>query len=441
MKRIAPSMLAVVLGTILGGCALNVDSMVPKVTLPPATTNLNTFMAEKDAATCAPAGFTAAQLASQASPFGILSVPPKVEGAENLAFGLFEKAELQKIADAQPQPTPVVSAEAIRSPVTAMATRIIKARFFAAVKESTERQSAALSQYEVSVKAQAQTQLTAAVLSNISVLKTQLESQAKTASDALARLPKISVDATDFSDFHKTLISGQIAAAGEWRAVFYESKYANGEYVNRFGTKLAKPDVAKSLGTSTIVSGLLVFWESIADQIFENTHAWKKPAAAAGIAAAAGEAYYPGASTAKPTFVEYFEFKEGQKPAGTPPSPPVVKDMIADADAFTKDGMTLLKAEAITYLSSKAGTWAGDRSSVVVGFFGGGNLGLPVALGKFSIGDNETLKKMIEGTVGYIAQRATFEVAYRNLVGFRYCPTKIKTVPQLIGDWLIQHAE
>lgn len=71
--------------------------------------------------------------------------------------------------------------------------------------------------------------------------------------------------------------------------------------------------------------------------------------------------------------------------------------------------MTELKAEALNYLSGKAATWAAGESGVILGTFGGANLGLPVALGKLSIGDNKSLQTIVQTVLSSTAKRATFE--------------------------------
>lgn len=52
-----------------------------------------------------------------------------------------------------------------------------------------------------------------------------------------------------------------------------------------------------------------------------------------------------------------------------------------------------------------------EEASAVLGFFGGANLGLPVVLGKVSIGDNQTLRDVVQAVLADTAERTTLAVA------------------------------
>jgi hypothetical protein len=82
--------------------------------------------------------------------------------------------------------------------------------------------------------------------------------------------------------------------------------------------------------------------------------------------------------------------------AGTLPSP-----------AYNPAGMTQGKVDAILYLSRRASTLSGGEAGAVLGAFGGVHIGLPFILGKVSIGDNKTVRDIVQAVFAESAERLT----------------------------------
>ncbi|RKF48652.1 hypothetical protein BCY88_21000 [Paraburkholderia fungorum] len=307
---------------------------------------------------------------------------------------------------------------------------------------------------------------------------------------------------SDFKDFLDALVSPN--GTGQQRVVEYESYYYNGNFVDRFGTKLQKPTLSLTVSDQEMSGALTAFLEAIADDIFSATPVWvgttysfknnkTVPVSAAVMAAGlqdaiassapagitvgsvngtsftltsakagtgfisaavigknvgngtiadmittpnddggtgnkkaaqvdtitlglpgagltpfnpgdsvfeivSGNAYYPGGTANEPSFAVYAASNHvaggGQAllvPYGC--------------------GMTKLKADALGYLSGKAATWAAGESGLILGSAGGANIGLPIVLGKLSIGDNKTLQTLVQTILSFAARRATFEAA------------------------------
>lgn len=203
-----------------------------------------------------------------------------------------------------------------------------------------------------------------------------------------------SLSSGQFKKFFKNIVSPN-GSGDQSRVIQYESYYFAGTFSDRFGTKLSKPTLSLTVTDQEISGALGAFIEAIADDLFDTTPVWL----GTGVPGA-GDAgkYYPGASANEPSFLQ---FAESQK---LPNLAQLKVNLVS-----TGCGMTELKAEALNYLSGKAATWAAGESGVILGSFGGANLGLPVALGKISIGDSKSLLTIVQTVLSSTAKRATFE--------------------------------
>lgn len=196
----------------------------------------------------------------------------------------------------------------------------------------------------------------------------------------------------DFETLYQALIATHDSQQGDLsqRLMDYESDYFNGSFTDRFGTLYAKPALSGTVTDQEIANALIVFFEAVADEIFQTTPVWTGKDAASG-----KTFYYPGANANQPSFLAY-----ATEQGATPLTLPLATDGC---------GMTALKAQALTYLSGKAATWASGESGLVVGATGGANLGPAVILGKLSIGDNKLLLTVIQSIFADAARRAVFE--------------------------------
>ena len=220
----------------------------------------------------------------------------------------------------------------------------------------------------------------------------------------------------DFRELYDALRETRVGQIGE-RIVRYEADYLNGKFVDRFGHKWPAPKPSWTVSDEQITESLTVLLEAMADEIFTRTPVWyedpkaPKPAAAQPAAAAAaekgdGRTFYPGGNTDKPTFLSLVSAAEAE-------SLQVKMDTMDGAEIC---GMTKLKMDALIFLSNKASTLAAGQSGLLLGGFGGTNVGLPFVMGKLSIGDNQTLQAMFKALVAYIAKRGTYEASWHLLL-------------------------
>jgi len=179
----------------------------------------------------------------------------------------------------------------------------------------------------------------------------------------------------------------RLAAAGSGTLIEYFEEYFNGEFVDRFGTQLPKPAISRTINNQFIAGALTVVLEYIFDTTID-TPVWKS-----------GNMYYPGGFAKQPTAAKWKRAEE------------IV--LLPKSDS-QKCGVTELKARAISYLSHQAANRAALLSGLIGESFGGVEVGIGV-LGKFSLGDNQTLQTIAKTTLSVAAMRAAEKGAYEIL--------------------------
>jgi hypothetical protein len=176
----------------------------------------------------------------------------------------------------------------------------------------------------------------------------------------------------------------------------YFSVYFSGKFVDRFGVTLPKPVLSRNIGDTEISGTVTVFVELLLDY-WLHTPVWKDSAGT----------LYPGqfGSDGPPTAV-----KEGLAP-----------ELLLQTES-KKCGITALKAKAVQYVASTAGTKASSIGGLVGGSFGGLHFGFGI-LGKVSVGDNKTLSTLVKSVLGKAFERVGEETSYRILYWIRYDET------------------
>jgi hypothetical protein len=187
--------------------------------------------------------------------------------------------------------------------------------------------------------------------------------------------------------------------------VTYYSAYVNGNFVDRFGSVLPKPSFSRTVGNTEIAGTVAVLFELLLDAA-ADTPVWEDKGL-----------YYPGKSKKPPTAVT----------AGLARVEPLVTQKISNPC-----GITALKAEAIQYLAQTAGNRASMLGGTVGGSFGGLHVGLGV-LGKWSIGDNQTLQALVKTALNKTFERAAEKAAYDVLY---WIPYDGPSLPDLIQKYL-----
>lgn len=172
--------------------------------------------------------------------------------------------------------------------------------------------------------------------------------------------------------------------------VAYYSAYYNGNFVDRFGNKFNKPTFSGSINDTDISDAVAVFVELLADEVTQ-TPVWTD-----------NNHYYPAGSTDEPTALS--------SGLVTP---------TALVSTSSECGINLLKAQAIYYIGNAASTKASSLGGLVTGGFGGFEVGLGF-LGKFSVGDNQTLQEIIKTILAHTAARAAEQASYTVLSRVSY---------------------
>jgi hypothetical protein len=230
------------------------------------------------------------------------------------------------------------------------------------------------------------------------VMAAQSNRQATEAADtAIAQIGSAgTLKSSDFQTFAKSLSNTALnpvlapssnalpAQSKFWSDLInYYDQYFNGKFVDRFGNTLQKPTISTTVSDNDIAGVVAVFVELLVDNVVK-TPVWKY----------SGN-YYPGKFTSEPTVL--------------------TSGVQSSAAGFVSDptqcGMTELKAEVVNYLANSASTRASALGGLVTGSFGGFEIGLGV-LGKFSVGDNQTLQTIVKTVLGRVAARAAEQASY-----------------------------
>jgi hypothetical protein len=234
----------------------------------------------------------------------------------------------------------------------------------------------------------------------------------------------------DFHQLYAILVRSRMSEIGH-RIVEYESAYLRGEFVDRFGTKWDAPKPSWQVSDDQISETLTVMLEALADEVFYRTPVWyelpkAKPAAAAPADKPKGDGrlFYPGGKPNTPTFIAVID------------DPAQADSLQWKMDPMMEGkpicGMTELKMDALLFLSNKAGTLAAGQSGLLLGSFGGTNIGLPIVMGKLSIGDNQTLQAMFKAVVAYIAKRGAYEASWHLLL--HVDQSRLGKIGDIVGD-------
>ena len=197
--------------------------------------------------------------------------------------------------------------------------------------------------------------------------------------------------------------------------VYYFDQYFRNKYVDRFGTPVNAPNVLQTITDNEIAGTVTVFLELVMDYAFQTPIWFDKDK----------QTYLPGSGTSK-----------------NPPTAvggnlvPVLNLQPSTTDQQTEAcGITALKAKAIQFIATTAGTRASSLAGTVGGSFGGINIGLGV-LGKLSIGDNKTLQTLAKTSLALTFNRAGEEASYRVLYMIGYRQSEVSTLLQMIQVYL-----
>ena len=172
--------------------------------------------------------------------------------------------------------------------------------------------------------------------------------------------------------------------------IAYFEAYYKGNFVDRMGTQLDKPQISSTVPDSEIVAAETVLLEFLIDLVDRSPVMGN----AAPESVIGGTIFYPGANTNQPT-------------AYSTKLAPYVQ-IPTDGNAC---GITTTNVWVLRDLANGASGQAAAVGGLVANTPGGISVGLGV-LGKISIGDNQTLGLMVKTAASRIALRATLASSY-----------------------------
>lgn len=189
--------------------------------------------------------------------------------------------------------------------------------------------------------------------------------------------------------------------------VSYLKAYYDGDFYDRMGTSISKPQLPTSLKSlsnfsvpdSEIVAAETVLLEFLIDSIDRTPVMGDKDGHPA------GTTYYPGGTTNEPTALaaNYATYLLLQP----------------DACGINQKNVWVLKD-----LASAASDQAAAVGGLIVNTPGGISIGLGV-LGKISIGDNQTLSDLVKTAASELALRATLTASYFALKNVKFNPPNL----------------
>jgi hypothetical protein len=176
--------------------------------------------------------------------------------------------------------------------------------------------------------------------------------------------------------------------------IAYFEAYYKGQFTDRMGTTLDKPQISSTVPDSEIVAAETVLLEFLIDLI-DPTPVMGSDAQGS---VTKSTIFYPGNSTSVPTAYSSNPGVYVQIPAGS----------------ATACGITAQNVWVLRDLANGASGQAAAVGGLVANTPGGISIGLGV-LGKISIGDNQTLSVMVKTAASRVALRATLASSYWTL--------------------------
>jgi hypothetical protein len=228
-------------------------------------------------------------------------------------------------------------------------------------------------------------------------------------------------------------------------ATSYFTAYYQGNFVDRTGGTLSKPTIGATISNDTITSALTVFLEATYDYaLLQCNQPGSKTQLRDPIVFDPGakdpKQLYQTKDGAVPTLVKVIEEALHQSdpdnfPAFDSSTPPKLVDGIIEPlnTDETKVGITKEKLDTIRLLSGLAADASGACSDLITRTFGGIHIGIVLLGGKISIGDNDTLAKIVQTTADLVAKRTT-EAAVANFLYDRTKPKQLALTSLAAGS-------
>lgn len=183
--------------------------------------------------------------------------------------------------------------------------------------------------------------------------------------------------------------------------VMYLMEYYNGNYVDRYGVAYDKPKLDFRITNDAIVAFANIFQETLWDfALMTYQEKVKDPV----VYKTGHPDIFINGTGKKPSLAKIL--REQHKPETAIPG--LVEEVRTDASKNpSMPGLTNSEVCVVHYFSGLAGDASELLSSMFIRRIGGLSGGFVIAYGKFSIGDNETLGKLIDASVKTYGKRST----------------------------------
>ena len=187
-----------------------------------------------------------------------------------------------------------------------------------------------------------------------------------------------------------------------WEGIAYTYfvAYFSDEFIDRTGGTIGRPKFGVKITNETLSGFITVGLESIYDYAMIGAEQIKNPVV---WEVKNGKEVWQTAGGKKPTLVSVTQMLKGSTVDDSTVKYPYVVEPLTDD---TQPGISKRKLELIRLLSGYAGDISGSLSDLVVREFGGIDIGF-VILGRVSVGDNDTLAKLVQTIIDITAHRST----------------------------------
>lgn len=220
-----------------------------------------------------------------------------------------------------------------------------------------------------------------------------------------------------------------------WTEIFvaYLMEYYNGKYIDRYGVEYEKPKLSFKITNDAIVALANIFQESLWDYAFLSLHEdIKDPVIYKGDSADSKNSFLNGSGKV-PTFAKFLRNKSAMdRIAG------LVEPVRVDDRA---EGLGKRDVCVIHYFSGLSGESSEAVTGIFVKSLGGFNLGFVAAYGKWSIGDNETLTKLVDASVETFSKRSA-DLLFSTIL-YRSGPNKVSwqnnEKTKTAWEWIDKH--
>jgi hypothetical protein len=284
-----------------------------------------------------------------------------------------------------------------------------------------------------------------AVAANLKLYKQSRFASIDATSPEVQKNQPDSVTSGDFQALQAILKS--LKGAGK-RAEFYELAYFTGNFINRYGQAITPVEFTETNQDKDFSNLATVLMEALIDDIDEDIYLnssfgavpyWTQSDAdgktvdyylsGKSIGRSASDLDNPSDATKLalgkadgklPTFITYAYNRWSAKKTANLLVKRGELNIPAAGGAFNGCGMTQGKIDTINYLSRRSGALTGAEAGALLGAFGGAHIGVPVLLGKLSVGDNKTVHDLVQAVLAEAAARATLDSAQSFLLRIDY---------------------